>query len=103
MERIATAILLSGGMLPYPDLKPRPEADPRNYAERIRTPILVMNGRYDNILGLEQGIRPAYELLGTPPEHKRLALYDTDHIPPRAEYIKETLAWLDRYLGPVNR
>lgn len=35
------------------------------------------------------------------PENKRLILYETDHIPPRAEYIKETLAWLDKYLGPV--
>jgi hypothetical protein len=39
------------------------------------------------------------DLLGTPAEDKRLLLYETDHIPPRAEYIKETLAWLDKYLG----
>jgi hypothetical protein len=44
-----------------------------------------------------------YDLLGTPDEHKRLMLYETDHIPPRVEFIKETLAWLDKYLGPVNR
>jgi hypothetical protein len=43
-----------------------------------------------------------FELLGTPPEHKRLMLYDTDHIPPRAEFIKEILRWLDTYLGPVG-
>jgi len=24
------------------------------------------------------------------------------HIPPRNELIKETLEWLDRYLGPVE-
>jgi hypothetical protein len=47
-------------------------------------------------------IRPAFDLLGTPPEDKRLILYETDHIPPRAEYIKETLAWLDHYMGPVK-
>jgi len=29
-------------------------------------------------------------------------LYETDHIPPRNEFIKESLAWLDRYLGPVK-
>jgi dipeptidyl aminopeptidase/acylaminoacyl peptidase len=102
-DRIATAVLLSGGMLPDPNRKPRPEADPRNYLERIRTPVLMMNGRYDNVLGLEQGIRPAFDLLGTPDADKRLLLYDTDHIPPRTEYIKETLAWLDKYLGPVRR
>jgi hypothetical protein len=43
------------------------------------------------------------DLLATPLEDKRLMLYETDHIPPRTEYIKETLAWLDQYLGPVRR
>jgi hypothetical protein len=43
-----------------------------------------------------------FDLLGTPPEHKRHILYETDHIPPRIEYVKETLAWLDKYLGPVR-
>jgi hypothetical protein len=43
-----------------------------------------------------------FDLLGTPVEHKQQKLYETDHIPPRNEYIKETLAWLDRYLGPVK-
>jgi len=42
------------------------------------------------------------ELLGTPPEDKRLILYETDHIPPRAEFIKESLSWFDKYLGPVR-
>jgi len=31
-----------------------------------------------------------------------LKLYDTDHIIPRNEFIKETLKWLDKYLGPVK-
>jgi hypothetical protein len=43
-----------------------------------------------------------YELLGTPDEHKELKVYETDHFIPRNEVIKETLAWLDRYLGPVR-
>ena len=71
-----------------------------NYVTRVKTPTLMLNGRYD--AGLEIGIKPMFDLLGTPPEHKRLILYDTDHIPPRNEFIKETLAWLDKYLGPVH-
>jgi hypothetical protein len=43
-----------------------------------------------------------FDHLGTPPGKKRLTLYDTDHFIPRQELIKETLAWLDEYLGPVN-
>jgi hypothetical protein len=42
-----------------------------------------------------------FDLLGTPPEHKRRLTYEGGHSVPRVEMIKETLAWLDRYLGPV--
>ena len=41
-----------------------------------------------------------FELLGT--RDKEIKLYETDHIPPSNEYIKEILAWLDRYLGAVK-
>jgi len=43
-----------------------------------------------------------FDLLGTRAQDKRLKLYETDHDPPRNEIIKETLAWLDRYLGPIK-
>ena len=36
------------------------------------------------------------------PEHKMMKVYETDHIPPKHEYVTEILAWLDRYLGPVG-
>mgnify|MGYP001558742334 CR=1 FL=1 len=41
-------------------------------------------------------------MLGTPAKDKRHVIYESGHIPPRQEMIKETLAWLDKYLGPVN-
>jgi hypothetical protein len=33
---------------------------------------------------------------------KRRVVYDTGHDIPSIEMIKETLDWLDRYLGPVS-
>jgi hypothetical protein len=96
---LRASVLLSGCFA----LQARPEIRPANYATRVRTPTLMLNGRYDNICGLEQRIRPMFQLFGTPAKDKRLVLYDTDHIPPRTEYTKETLAWLDTYLGPVGR
>ena len=42
-----------------------------------------------------------FELLGTPAADKVLRIYDVDHTLPRSEFIRESLAWLDRYLGPV--
>jgi hypothetical protein len=96
-ERLSASVLVSGGFWG----RARPEALHANYAARVATPTLMLNGRHD--LNVDWGIRPMFELLGTPEADKRLILYDTDHIPPRAGRIKETMAWLDKYLGPVGR
>ena len=101
-ERLAASVLL-GGALSFSPTAYRPESHPINYITRVRTPTLMLNGRYDSLDGVETGIKPMFNLLGTPAENKKLILYDTDHIPPRNEYIKETLAWLDKYLGPVKK
>jgi hypothetical protein len=38
--------------------------------------------------------------LGTPAADKRYALFDYGHgSPPRADLLRETLAWLDKYFG----
>jgi dienelactone hydrolase len=96
-ERLGASVLIGGGIIP----RGRPEANSLNYVSRVTIPTLMLNGEHD--IGVDSEIRPMFDLLGTPEEHKRLILYDTDHIPPKAEYIKETLAWLDEYLGPVER
>jgi hypothetical protein len=70
---------------------------------RVKIPILSLNGRSDNNRPYETVAKPLIDLPATPEEDKRLILYDTDHIPPRNEFVKEILAWLDNYLGPVNR
>ncbi len=98
-ERLKASILLPGGLR---DIG-RPEVHPINYVSRVKTPTLMLNGRYDSIFPYETSSKPLFDLLGTPDEHKALKIYDTDHIPPLNESIKEILAWLDRYLGPVNR
>ena len=79
-----------------------PEVDEFNYVSRVKIPTLMLNGRYDHGFTLEHSQIPMFQLLGTPAEHKRLILYETGHFVPRAQLIKETLVWLDRYLGPVK-
>jgi hypothetical protein len=44
-----------------------------------------------------------FKLLGTPPENKRQVIYESGHFVPRNQLIKETLDWLDKYLGPVDK
>ena len=42
---------------------------------------------------------PFYNLLGSRKDQKKRMVYDTGHAIPRNELIKETLNWLDLYLG----
>jgi tRNA A-37 threonylcarbamoyl transferase component Bud32 len=98
-DRLKTSIVLAGGLSNVG----LPEVKPINYVTRVKIPTLMIGGRYDSYYNYEKSIKPMYDLLGTPDEHKELKLYETDHIPPKNEFIKEILDWLDRYLGPVNR
>jgi hypothetical protein len=45
---------------------------------------------------------PFFDLIGTPSTAKRHFVYEAGHIPPRNLRIKETLDWLDKYLGRVR-
>ena len=45
---------------------------------------------------------PNLNLLGTREPDKVWKLYEGGHDVPRTELIKESLAWLDKYLGPVR-
>jgi dienelactone hydrolase len=99
-DSFEAAVLNVGGI--HAHGTPRPEVDYINYAPRVTVPVLMLNGRYDlaQLFGAE--VQPMYELLGTPQDHKRLIVYDPDHFIDRREVVNETLAWLDRYLGPVT-
>jgi predicted esterase len=98
--RFAAAIYLGGGLIPVPM---RPEMHPVLFAPRSRTPTLMINGHDDFIMPYEVSQRPLFELLGAPPEQKRLARLSGGHLPPdRREIIREVLAWLDQQLGPVR-
>jgi alpha-beta hydrolase superfamily lysophospholipase len=71
---------------------------------RVTVPVLLLDGRYDYIFPVETHQLPFMELVGTPDEHKRHVIFEAGHLPlPRAELIRETLAWLDRYQGTVVR
>ncbi len=98
-DRIKACVLLLGG---FNYQRRLPEVDQINFVSRVKVPVLMLNGRFDYIFPLESSQEPMYRLLGTPKEQKRHVLYDTGHDIPRAGIIKETLDWLDRYLGPVN-
>jgi eukaryotic-like serine/threonine-protein kinase len=97
-DRLAVCILNVGGFWG----RALTEADAGNYVPSIKIPVLMLNGRYDMIFPLEKAVKPFFNLLGTPEKDKRLIVYETDHYVPKSEMIKETLNWLDKYLGPVE-
>jgi dienelactone hydrolase len=98
-DRFKTGIVHSGGLAAS---RIRPEVDPINYVSRVRMPVLMLHGRYDLQVPLETEGRPMFDLLGTPAPDKRLYVVDSDHWIPRPNLIRESLAWLDKYLGPVE-
>lgn len=98
-ERLKVAVL---GPVGFNFREMPPEADAINYMSRVRIPVLMMGGRHDYIFSLDTAQTPMFDRLGTPPEDKRHVVFDTGHFPfPRSEMIREVLAWLERYLGPV--
>jgi dienelactone hydrolase len=97
-SRVKASVLVVGGMTGHG----RPEVKAVHHVPRAKQPTLMLNGRYDLTFPFETSVKPLFDLLGTPREHKRLCVYETDHFIPQNELIKETLAWLDRYLGPVK-
>jgi serine/threonine protein kinase/formylglycine-generating enzyme required for sulfatase activity len=100
--RFAASILVAGGLWRIPGDWP-PVATPQNYAPRSTVPTLMVNGKADFGAPVETNIQPMFDMLGTPAEHKRLALLDGGHVPASAnEVIREVLDWLDLHLGPVN-
>jgi dienelactone hydrolase len=98
--RFRAAILISGGLDYFRTL---PEAEPFNFVSRVRIPVLMLNGRYDHRFPVEAAQIPFFRFLGTPEKDKKHVIYESGHSPPRKEYIRESLDWLDKYLGPVKR
>jgi len=97
--RIKVCILALGG---FYFQRPLPEADALNFVSRVKQPVLMLNGRYDFFFPVESSQEPFLRLLGSRKEQKKHLVYDMGHNIPRNELIKETLNWLDQYLGPVN-
>jgi eukaryotic-like serine/threonine-protein kinase len=98
--RFRAAILSSGGLLLERSL---PEVDAFNFVTHVKIPVLMLNGRYDAFYPVESSQLPLFRLLRTPDRDKKHVLYDGIHaLLPHAEEVRESLDWLDKYLGPVR-
>ena len=98
-KRIKVGILYVAGLRFERSL---PEVDPIHFLPHISIPVLMLNGKYDYIFPVETSQRPFFELLGTPKKAKKWIVYDVGHYVPKVVLAKETLDWLDHYLGGVE-
>ncbi len=98
-KRFKAIVLNVGGMEMERAL---PEVDQINYLPRVKQPILMLNGIYDMFFPIETSEKPMFALLGTPVEDKKNIIYASGHLVPRTDFMRETLNWFDKYLGPVK-
>jgi eukaryotic-like serine/threonine-protein kinase len=97
--RFKAVVLICGGFWLQKRL---PEVDQLNFAPRVKAPVLLLSGRFDYVFPTGTSQEPMFRLLGSPKEDKRQVVYNTGHDIPDNEVVKETLNWLDRYLGRVK-
>jgi dienelactone hydrolase len=96
--RLKAAVIASGGLrFDWPA-----EIQPANFAPLVKTPVLMVNGRNDFQAPVASQQR-LFELLGTPPEHKKHVVLEGGHVPNDFRgVVREALDWYDKYLGPVR-
>jgi formylglycine-generating enzyme required for sulfatase activity/predicted Ser/Thr protein kinase/dienelactone hydrolase len=96
--RIKASVFAAGGLrfnLP-------PEIQTANFMPRVKTPVLLINGKDDFSVPAADR-RRFLELLGTPPEDKKLVEMEGGHVPTDTrQFFRAALDWYDRYLGPVK-
>ena len=97
--RIKASVLYVAGLMME---RARPEADVFNFLPRVKSPVLMLNGRNDFFFPLETSQVPFFRLLGTPAADKQQLIYEGGHDVPRTELIKESLGWFDKYLGTAR-
>jgi pimeloyl-ACP methyl ester carboxylesterase len=98
-SRLKVAVLVGGGFFTQ---RTTPDLDQVNFAPRVNIPTLMLNGRFSPYVPLKSVVEPMFRLLGCPESNKRLIVYESSLFIPPEERDRETLAWLDKYLEPVN-
>lgn len=97
-ERYKTLLLINSGLPEYA-IRRLPETNPVNFVPYYNRPVLMVNGRFDEIYSIETNVRPLYELL---PQPKRMEIVESGHVAPLELSVPIMREWLDETLGPVN-
>lgn len=98
-KRVKAAVLSGAGL---GDQKPFPEVSKINFAPRMTTPTLMLNGRYNTFYPVETRVKPLFQMLGTADADKRLETFDSGQFIPQKQLTQRTIEWLEKYLGTVD-
>jgi len=79
-----------------------PDINAVHFLPRVTVPVLQFNGLYDADFLFEESANPFFNRLGTPEADKNHVVEPTGHFVPQTTYIRETLGFLDRYLGSTH-
>ncbi|MDG1219570.1 MAG: SUMF1/EgtB/PvdO family nonheme iron enzyme [Flavobacteriaceae bacterium] len=91
-DRFKTGILFVGG-ISLDDV--REEIQPEKYAARIKTPTLLLNGRYDFYFPYQSSQLPLFNLMNLDNNNKRHVVVDYAHYVPMHIVKEETLKWIN--------
>jgi len=97
--RIKTAVTMAVGLSRGNNSRVD-EANIANFAQHIKVPVLMINGRYDEQYSWRIETEPLFKLLTA---RKQLIQYDGGHTPPPEIAVPAITKWLDEKLGPVAR
>ncbi len=99
-DRFKAIVWLDGGFFLW---RPAAGTDQAEFAARMKKPVLMVNGRYDNAFSVERAQDPLFRLLATPAVDKSHVVMDTPHDvrDQRPMLARTVLDWLDKYLGRV--
>jgi dienelactone hydrolase len=92
-DRFKTGILFVGG-ISLDDV--REEIQPEKYAARIKTPTLLLNGRYDFYFPYKSSQLPLYNLMDLDNTNKRHVVVEYAHYVPYHIVAEESINWINR-------
>ena len=70
------------------------------FTPHVKTPVLMINGRKDNVGAYESSQLPCYEDLGS--EIKHHAVLDAGHNPPATEVYEAMNTWLEQLFAGAD-
>ncbi len=97
-HRYRSVLIMGSGIWPS-EVTDIAAANRIHFAPRIKGPILMVQGRYDESAPLESMARPLFNLMREP---KRLEIYEGSHMPTQAVQIPIINKWLDETLGKLD-